>query len=261
MIVTITKGTYLKRIYHTAFFIWAAAALLHCNIEVGNPDSNLPESVQSIQILSFSLSSGSACETTNAACISVPVVSGDPQQPAMTYELTEVRFQLAGIQLLPFAPETIHADLDLLNSSAVTLGQAKDARLLNGLSLRFDGQATTGAATFSLNGNFVTAVNGERLIIPLSIVYPDAILAETAIMGGGPGIEGVIFNAASWFDFTDLDLTKVVKDLTGGVCKDPAKPACMKHREKIAAKISTRISQSLSIKTKKEKKSSISKEP
>lgn len=177
----------------------------------------------------------------------------------MTYEITEVRFQLAGIQLLPFAPETINADLDLLNGSAVTLGQAKNARLLSGLSLRFDGQGTTGASTFSLNGNFVTAVNGERLIIPLGIVYPDAILAETAIMGQ-PGIEGVLFDAASWFDFTDVDLTKVVKDLTGGVCKDPAKPACLKHREKIAAKISTRISQSLSIKTKKGKKSSISKE-
>jgi|GEM_PF-3902345 len=259
MIVTAKKGTYLKRIYHTAFFIWAAAALLHCNIEVGNPDSNLPESAQSIQTLSFSLSSGSACETSNAACISVPVVSGDPQQPAMTYELTHVRFQLAEIQLLPNAREPISAELDLLNGSTVTLGQSKDARSLVGLSLRFASRATGGASTFSIDGNFVTVVSGERLVIPLSITFPDAILAETAIVGAEP-IDGVIFNAASWFDFTDVDLTKVIKDLTSGACKDPAKPACLKHREKIAEKISTRISGSLSIKTKKEKKNSISKE-
>lgn len=107
----------------------------------------------------------------------------------MTYELTSIRFQLAEIQFLPFAQEQNSTNLDLLNGSTIMLSAPRDARLFTGLLLRFNNLTAIGKTTFALEGNFVTMVNGERIIIPLSIVFADEIFAETAIAGSDAGIE------------------------------------------------------------------------
>lgn len=227
------------------------ALLCNCNIEVGNPDSQLPEGMRSAQTLTFQLSAQSRCETTTASCTSVPVISGDLQQPPISYELTSVNFQLAGVTLKPSAEQDIWTQLDLLAGGSIAVSESTDLRSVSGLSLRFANVGVSGAQTFEFKGNLIISNDGQRLVVPLTLQYRDPVLAETTVDSPGNIIMGVVFDPAVWFNFSDArgEIGQILQGISNGACREQYTASCVKHREILARQVSARISRSMSLKT------------
>lgn len=245
------KDTYRKRFYPVSLAVLMFTALWQCNIEVGNPDSNLPESMTTIQNLSFNLSVGGACTTTTETCVSVPVVLDNKQSSDMTYDITAANFQLAGLQLKPYAESPVWTQLDLLHGSSVVLPESTDSAGVSAVALRLQGNNTTGARTFEIRGNLVIGSGKDQLVLPLRLEFDNPLLAEAALGTPGGILDGVEFNASVWFDFADtrVDFEHIFKGLTSGACRSADTAACAGYREAVARQVSRRISRSMTVKS------------
>ena len=166
----------MRNAYHIITLAFALSALGRCNIEVGNPDSEVPEPAR-VQSLSFMLAPAAPCHATPGTCVSVPVVSGDPQQDPVSFEMKTADFQLASAELKPYATQSFARQLRLLQGSVVGLPQAINVQLVTEMSFNFAPDANAGQTSFILEGNMVALTNGGRMILPLTLSLPDAIVA------------------------------------------------------------------------------------
>ena len=210
----------------------------------------MPEPMRLVQNLSFNMSVGGACSTTSGACTSAPVVLPGRDSSGLTYEMTAAKFQLSGVQLKPFAEEAILTQLDLLNGSSVVLSGATDSTAVTAIALKFQSARAAGSGTFEITGNLVMGAGYDRVVLPLKLSFENQLLAETAVVAQGSMIDGVEFNASTWFDFSDSksEIGHVFKAITGGACQITDAPNCIKLRDNIARQVSMRISKSMSAK-------------
>lgn len=245
------KDTYRNRIYPISLAVLMFTALWQCNIEVGNPDSNLPESMRSVQNLSFNLSVGAACTTSADTCVAVPVVLPEGHSPSITYEMTGVGFQLSGLQLKPNGETPLWTQLDLLHGSSVVLPESINSASVTAIALKFQAANSPGASTFEIFGNLVVGAGSDRVILPLKLVFDNQLMAETAVASSGALLDGVEFNGSAWFDFSDTkgDFSHIFKGVLGGACRTPDSAACTQYRDSIARQVSRRISRSMTVKT------------
>ena len=240
-------GTYLQGVYSVFSGAFLLLALCHCNIEVGNPDSNLPEPSKA-QDLVFNLSAGNPCVFTSSPCTSVPVLSGDPLQDPISFEISSADFYLASLELKPYLPESYDTKLDLLNGSQVKLTQGIDTTLVNEIAMGFAGSA--GSATYKLTGSFVAQVNMQSIVIPVTLQVADAIVVSVVGSRDSGVIEAVVFNPNTWFDFRDSKqvVSHILKSITSGTCKDVNSLQCTRHLDSLSKQIGNRIEKSLSVK-------------
>lgn len=252
------KITYLQSTYRAIATALTLVALWQCNIEVGNPDSNLPESMKSIQNLSFNLSAGGSCSVTAGTCTSVPVIFDDGHSSGITYEMTAVNFQLSALQLKPYAENTVWTQLDLLRGSSVVLSESTESAAVTAIALKFEPPQSSVGRTFEISGNLVMDVGGERVALPLKLVFDNQILAETAVSGAGNVIDGVEFDTSAWFDFSQAkgDFSRIFKALASGACRTSDAGSCTSYRETIARQVSRRISRSMTVKSHPAEKTS-----
>jgi hypothetical protein len=241
----------VSRACKSALLMAAALVLSRCNIEVGNPESSLPGN-RSFQTLSFSLTSKTDCTLSSNACTAAPVMLSEAQSAQLSYEMTAIELQMSGLQLKPFAELRIPASLDLLNGTLVSLPEAKESGEINGIALRFNTGTGISGTSLLLQGNLTGIFEGERVSLPLQISYADEFLAETGVSAGENTLDGILFDATTWFDFSGSknDVGHLIKALSDGACRSGATSSCLKYRENLAKQISERIARSMSIKTR-----------
>lgn len=228
----------------------ALVLLAGCNLEVGNPDNDIPAGrTQTFQKLEFSLASRQACETTKANCTSIPVLLSD-SEAHYTFEMTSARLQLGSALVAPYAEEKIITQFDILAGATVALAQPMDAAQVKSIAFTFSGTAP-GTYTFVLTGNIVTISEGKRIVAPLTLVYGEAVTASAKVSAATTSISGVAFDANAWFDLrgSNGNIDEILKNLVSGPCRDSSVQSCNQFKTVLAARIAHAMSKSLSVKT------------
>jgi hypothetical protein len=218
-----------------------AVSLVGCNIEVGNPD----DEPHGQSRLTLSLSAKQACRTISGDCTAVPVILPD-SGANLTYEMSSIHLQLAGVTLQPGGEQILGSDIDLLAGSFVQLNLDESQAQGSGASLRFS--ATKQAPTFVLSGNLTGVVNGQLVSLPLSIEFSDPVLASLPVPGTNADLAGVLFDANVWFDFSDSkpDSEQLLKGLTSAACRDADSKSCAQQRLVLSRRVADRIARSVS---------------
>lgn len=248
---------------HRALLLGAVLIAGNCNMEVGNPESELADlgrAQSAIQTLDFQLAAKQPCSTTTADCTAVPVIVAGSSSTAYTFEMTQANLQLNTIELKPYAAENILTRVDLLAGASVSLGQSVDSSLVTGAAITFAGSDNSQVQTFNLRGNLVAASGGKTTVVPLRLNYSQSITAVTTIDAGST-IQSALFDATAWLNLSAAgdSANRLLANLTGGPCTEASSHSCAYYQDSLARLIGERISKSLSIKSKPINQKSLSK--
>ena len=218
-----------------------------CNIEVGNPDGDPPSPIgRSVQSLSINLQNAGACDSSAVHCASAPVTLSDAADARLSVEMQKAQLTMGSVTLKPFAPETALTSLDLISGSTVNLAEARDSADVSGVLLQFE---SLQSPTLQISGYLSGFYDGAKVSIPLEILYRDNFSAETSVSSGQDRLEGLLFDASTWFDSTSPGTSLSLRPLIDGVCKNGETAACVTYKQNLARQLSQRISRSMTAKT------------
>jgi len=223
----------------------------YCNLEVGNPDDDGPAGLTSFSTMSFSMSGG-RCTQTAEGCVSAPLELASGVNSGMSIEMRDVRLQLAGIELKPFQPEPVTTQINLLSGSKVYLSKVYESSAINTIAADFSVPKGSQVSSLLITGSLYVPTATETLAVPLNITYNGTILANSTVTAQNTVVDGVVFDAAHWFDLSSLPREmqdQLLKNLTSGACRDITSPMCEKYRDTIARRIADNISRSMSVKS------------
>ncbi len=235
------------KVYRNILILLLLLGTMHCNLEVGNPDSD-GESIgrrSALSSISLHLSASESCASTAAPCAALPVkfASGDS---GYTFEMTEARILLQGLTLEPYAAQQITTEVDLLSGATVALEQTLDAAAITAGSLLFDANRALDAKTYSIAGNLIFSNGMTRYGVPLSLSYCDSLVAQSSTEPGSL-LSGFTFDAATWFDFSAAtgNLTQLFNNLASGACTDRLSRSCLQYRSTLSRLVADGIARSL----------------
>lgn len=254
----------VKSFSRQALLFGAALCAVNCNMEVGNPESELAQigrAQSAIQSLDFQLAAKQPCSTIAADCTAVPITLADAADVAYTFEMTAAHLQLNAMELKPYSAESIITRLDLMAGTQVALAQPVESSLVTGVAITFAGGDNTGMQTFNLRGNLVATSAGKSTVVPLRLNYSQPITATTAADANGGAIQAMQFDAAAWLNFASAGnaAAKLLANLSGSQCTETDSHSCAYYQDALARLIGERISKSLSIKTKPINQKAVSK--
>lgn len=236
------------------FLFWVsgiAVFWVRCNIEVGNPESETSGPMRSTQSFSLNLMAVTPCETTGSPCTSVPIVTGDPGDN-LKFELSQINLGIAGVTLKPLAEESVVTTIDLLRGSTIAVKNSLSTLSMDAVVLRFSAVEGKSVSSLYLEGVIIGVSSGERVRVPISLAYNSDFLGESAVAHEDALLEGVLFDAHVWFDFssTSPEFSRFLKGATSGACRTSDAGSCAQYRENLARQISMKIARSMSVKTK-----------
>ncbi|AFM14726.1 hypothetical protein [Turneriella parva] len=237
--------------YRLPLIVFTALLSLNCNLEVGNPENEFSDAgkVPGFNRLSLAATNYSSCTTTDANCVSVPVVLTEGEQPKYRFEMTEVKLQLNEVTVKPYATEAIWTLVDLIRGSEVVFSEYKDSALVSEVDLGFSGGAKTRTNTYSISGNLVTDGATGKVVIPVNLAFAGDIMAVASATGSGT-VTGVDFDAALWFNFTanGNEMSRVLANLSVNVCNNTAARSCTQYGEALARRVAEQIGKSAKMK-------------
>lgn len=231
--------------------VFTALLSLNCNLEVGNPENEFSDAgkVPGFNRLSLAATNYSSCTTTDANCVSVPVVLTEGEQPKYRFEMTEVKLQLSDVTVKPYAAETVWTLVDLIRGGEVVLAEYKESVLVSEINLGFSTGTKTGANTYTISGNLITETATGKVVPPTGLAYTGEIMAVAPATAGG-AVTGVDFDAAQWFNFAanSYEMKQVLANLSANVCNNTAARSCTQYSEALARRVAEQIGKSAKMK-------------
>lgn len=237
----------LRLVFATLFI--SAPVLMRCNIEVGNPDNT--DGVVPGRSLSLQMLRTGECATASADCVAVPVTTDGSLDINLIYDMNQAVFDLAAIELAPFAEQQARAQTNLISGAAVPVDEPRALAEANRVALRFEG---SGRPTAMLSGTVRGTIDGRAVSVAVSIPLSGRIMPVADVPAGEGILSEVVFDPRAWFDFTSAsaDTTQALSDLASGSCPlTGSSVACEQSRERLLRHVARQISRSMSAKRKK----------
>lgn len=236
----------VKKAYLKSLIVLCGIGSYSCNIEIGNPEP--PPSSAGFHSLNFSLASYSSCDSTVQDCTSVPVKISDSSDSFYRFDMTSIQMQLKSIQFQPYDSQQVQTIVNLLTGTTVEMGTEQDSTKITNVTVSF---ADAQIPTYEIQGKFHVVTPTESFNIPITLTDRTALTAQSTVSTGAERISGIVFDANTWFDFSDAkpDMSNVIKNLTSGPCRTADSTQCQNHRDVLAREISKKIAKSLAVRT------------